>query len=256
MELSEAYELISRAIDSGHAANGYLIVGDIKGNCEELLHRILLKLFDKERDQIEAGGHPDVVRLEPEGKARIITVDAMRERIVGPMSTSAYSGGWKVGVIVGADRLRAQSANAFLKALEEPPPKTMYFLLTDQPDAILPTIVSRTQRINLKISPGILEGETYEEISDAFAAKNAAALAAIIKRLKDEAQDEEVALVRKRFYKTLMSFVRTLMVKHSLEYYRAFRNVEAVEEAYRRSEKSMNDEAVLSYMFDRMVLKI
>ena len=45
MELDEAFDLISRAIDTGHAAHGYLLVGDVRGNCSELIRRILLKLF-------------------------------------------------------------------------------------------------------------------------------------------------------------------------------------------------------------------
>ena len=174
MDGAEAFRLIARAIDSGSAAHGYLVVGDVRGNAAELVRRVLEKLFPDERDQIAAGVHPDVVTLEPEGKKRIITIDSMRERIVVPMSTTSFSGGWKVGIISGADRLNNESANAFLKSLEEPPPKTMYFLLTDQPDAILPTIVSRTQRIDLKLPPGLLEGEEYEAVAEAFAARDAA----------------------------------------------------------------------------------
>jgi hypothetical protein len=52
-----------------------------------------------------------------------------------------------------------------------------------------------------------------------------------------------------------MKFVRTGMTDGSVPRYRAFRNVEAVEEAYRMSERNMNDEAVLCFMMDRMVLK-
>ena len=253
MDVSEAQTLISSAIDAGRAAHGYLIVGGVRGNAAELADLILQKLFPDALEQLAAHSHPDVVTLEPEGKARIISVESMRERIVEPMATTSFSGGWKVGVIYGADRLRAESANAFLKSLEEPPPKTMYLLLTDQPDAILPTIVSRTQRIDLPLPVGILEDEALEEVASLFAARDAAGLAARLAELKDEAADEDVALVRKTFYKTLMSFVRATMVKGTLPAYQAFRNVEAVEEAYRRSEKSMNDDAVLSALLDRIV---
>lgn len=253
MDVSEAQTLISSAIDAGRAAHGYLIVGGVRGNAAELADLILQKLFPDALEQLAAHSHPDVVTLEPEGKARIISVESMRERIVEPMATTSFSGGWKVGVIYGADRLRAESANAFLKSLEEPPPKTMYLLLTDQPDAILPTIVSRTQRIDLPLPAGILEDEALEEVASLFAARDAAGLAARLAELKDEAADEDVALVRKTFYRTLMSFVRAAMVKGTLPAYQAFRNVEAVEEAYRRSEKSMNDDAVLSALLDRIV---
>ena len=179
----------------------------------------------------------------------------MRDGLIEPMSTTAFSGGWKVGVIACADRMQVAAANAFLKSLEEPTPKTMYLLLTDQPDAILPTIVSRTQRVDLRLPPGTLEGtEAYDQVSEALAARDVAGLAAILKDLKDEAEDDSDAqLVRKRFYRTLMGFVRKMMLGDKLPRYQAFRNIEAVEDAYRQSERSMNDEAVLSFMLDRIV---
>ena len=99
-----------------------------------------------------------------------------------------------------------------------------------------------------------LEGDAYEEVAEAFAAKDAARLAAKLKELKDEAEDEDAALVRKAFYKTLMSFVREMMLADKLPRHMAFRNIDAVEEAYRRSEKSLNDDAVLSYLLDRMTI--
>ena len=253
MDIDEAYSLISHAIDTGHAAHGYLIVGDLKGACDVLAERVLKKLFPDELAQIASKSHPDVAYLEPEGAKRIIKVESMRERIVEPMSLAAFSGGWKVGVIVGADRMEPPSANAFLKSLEEPTPKTLYLMLTDQPDAILPTIVSRSQRIDLPLSEGLLDGEDFEAVSEAFAAKDAAALAAILSALKEDADDSDAALARKRFYRTLMSFVRKLMLSDNLPRYQAFRNVEAVEDAYRQSERSMNDEAVLSFLLDRIV---
>lgn len=252
MDVAEAYSLISRAIDAGRAAHGYLVSGDVRGNAAELAGMVLEKLFPDAASQARNFSHPDVAVLEPEGKARIITVEAMREKIVAPMAATSFSGGWKAGVIRGADRLRTESANAFLKSLEEPPPSTLYLLLTDRPDAILPTIVSRCQRVDLPLPSGLLEGEDFERAAAAFAARDAAALAALLGELKDAADDEDVAFVRKSFYMTLMSFARGMLRKPGLELYRAIGNIEAVEEAYRRSEKAMGDEAVLAYMLDRM----
>lgn len=253
MEVAEAYSLISRAIDTGRAAHGYLIVGGISGNAAELSDLILEKLFPNEIAQVKAFSHPDIVTLSPEGKSRMISVESMREKIVEPMSTTAFSGGWKVGLILGADRMNPPAANAFLKSLEEPTPKTMYLLLTDQPDSILPTIISRTQRIDLQLPAGILEGEDYEAVAEAFAAKDAARLAAKFKELKESAEAEETSLIRKTFYRTLMSFVRELMLGGKIPRHLAFANIEAVEAAYRRSEKALNDDAVLSYLLERIV---
>lgn len=271
MNLPDAYELISRAIDGGHAANGYLICGDINGGCLELTKHLLFKLFPDETSQIETMCHPDVVYLRPTGKSRTIKVSrgkdddgpGMRDGLIEVMSTTAFSGGWKVGVIVGADRMQEAAANAFLKTLEEPPPKTLFLLLTDQPDSILPTIISRTQRIDLPMPSGMLEGESYERVAEVMdlgvgevvfeKVQAGERLAEILGELKDDAEAEDVALVRKAFYKTIMSFVRNWAVGGRLPLHQAFRNIDVVEEAYRQSERAMGDESVLCCMADRMV---
>lgn len=265
MLAAEAFKLISHALDSGKAAHGYLLSGDLRGECDVLTDMILKRLFPDEISQVEGRIHPDVAYLEPEGKSRTIHVKSMREKIVGPMSVTAFSGGWKVGVIVGADRMETEAANAFLKTLEEPPPKTLFILQTDAPDAILPTIISRSQRIDLPLSDGVLDGDRYEDVAEvldgvvyesvfdrALAAKR---LAEILQVLKDEAADEDFSLVRKAFFKTVMGFVRKGMLSGRVPFFKAFRNIEAVEAAYRQSEKSMNDEAVLSLMMDRIQFK-
>ena len=260
MEVAEAYSLISRAIDAGRTAHGYLLVGDVRGNCLELVARILEKLFPGDRALLASRSHPDVAWLEPQGRSRTIKVargkeddgPGMRDGIVEPMSVTSFGGGWKVGVISGADRMQVEAANAFLKTLEEPPPKTLFLMMTDQPDAMLPTIISRSQRIDLPLPSGILEGDDYEDVADAFAARDAAALAAKLKALKDDSPPEDVAFVRKAFFKTILSFARQAMLSGKAPRYMAFRGIEAVEDAYRQSERALNDDAVLSFMLDRL----
>ena len=262
MTVQDAFGLVARAIDGGHAAHGYLVCGDLNGDCMELAELILRRLFPNEVPQIENRCHPDVVYLEPEGKSRTIHTGSMRDRLIAPMSTTAFSGGWKAGVIVGADRLEVSAANSFLKLLEEPTPKTLFLLLTDRPDAILPTIISRTQRIDLPTPPGVLEGEGYDAVAEVMSARGldgpfrkgraGRRLAEILGNLKDEAEDEDVPVVRKAFYRTVMQFVRGWMVAGALPRHVAFRNVEAVEEASRRTDKYIGDEAVLCAMADRM----
>ena len=263
MEVSDAYTLISRAIDTGHAAHGYLVCGDLRGQCDELTAMILRKLFPNELAQVESKCHPDIAWLEPEGKSRTIHVKSMRERIVEPMSATAFSGGWKVGVIAGADRMETEAANSFLKTLEEPPPKTLFLLLTDQPDAMLPTIVSRSQRIDLPLSGGFLEDDAFDAVEEVLSSRGVSGifekaqagkrLAEVLGELKDEAEPEDVALVRKAFYKTIMKFVRGWMVKGELPRQQAFKNVEAVEDAFRQSERYLSDDAVLGNLADRLV---
>ena len=263
MTVDEAYSLVVRAVETGRAAHGYLVCGDLRGECDALVEKVLRFLFPDQPEQVAQRCHPDVAWLEPEGRSRTIHVKSMREGIVGPMSATAFSGGWKVGVVVGADRMEEEAANSFLKTLEEPPPKTMFLLLTDQPDAVMPTIVSRSQRIDLPLSEGLLSGDAYDAVAEVMESRGVEGvyakaqagkrLAEILGEVKDESEDEDVAMARKAFYKTVMSFVREWMVKGLVPRHQAFRNVAAVEDAFRQSERYLPDEAVLCLMTDRLV---
>ena len=85
--------------------------------------------------------------LQPSSKSRRILVDEVRdlERFLHLGS----GGELKVGIIVEADRMLDQAQNAFLKTLEEPPRDSILLLVTTNPAALLPTIRSRCQTINL-----------------------------------------------------------------------------------------------------------
>lgn len=262
MTVDEAYSLIVHAVETGRAAHGYLVCGDLRGSCDVLTQRILHYLFPEQAVQVDQKCHPDIAWLEPEGRSRTIHVKSMRERIIEPMSTTAFSGGWKAGVVVGADRMEAEAANSFLKTLEEPPPKTIFLLLSDQPDAIMPTIVSRSQRIDLPLSDGVLSGDAYDSIAEVFDSRGVEGvyakamagkrLAEILGEVKEESEDEDVAMARKSFYKTVMRFVRGWMADGLLPRHLAFRNVAAVEDAFRQSERYLPDESVLCLMADRI----
>ncbi|MBN1557771.1 MAG: hypothetical protein JW951_06455, partial [Lentisphaerae bacterium] len=73
---------------------------------------------------------------------------------------TAFEGGWKACVLAGADCMQDPAANAFLKTLEEPPPRTVFLLLTDSPQRLLPTIISRCQVLEVSAREGGVGGET------------------------------------------------------------------------------------------------
>lgn len=159
MRVREAYDCIRHAIDAGRMANGYLIVGPVRNEGMELATKILQLLFcdsdDKPCGTCDRCRHvadrteADIHWLAPEKKSRIISVESMRDNMLAPISQTSLGGGWKAGVILSADRLNDASSNAFLKTLEEPPEKTLFLLLTDAPQFLLATIISRCQRIEL-----------------------------------------------------------------------------------------------------------
>ena len=197
MSPDEAYQQIEKAIQSGRPANGYLLVGGVRGLAREVADRVLKLLFGEG----DLRSHPDIHRLAPEMRSRIISVEAMRRRLIDPMGQTAFQGGWKAGVIYAADRLRTESANAFLKTLEEPPPKTVFLLLTEQPEQLLPTIISRCQRIDLPDARARQLAEPYRsQVLNVLASarlKGATAIAgaagrlnAILEVLKTKAEEE------------------------------------------------------------------
>lgn len=104
----------------------------------------------------EAGSHPDLMRLErlpsdnAAGIARSITVDQVRglHRL---FDTTPSLSPWRVVIIDSADELEGRGApNALLKMLEEPPPNSLFLLVSHYPDRLLPTIRSRCRLLRLK----------------------------------------------------------------------------------------------------------
>lgn len=93
--------------------------------------------------------HPDARFILPNDRGQI-TVDQIRD-LFQFLGLSSHQSGFRIILVEQADRLNTQSANAFLKMLEEPPAKTLFLLVTDQFNQLLPTIKSRTQHVNLAL---------------------------------------------------------------------------------------------------------
>jgi DNA polymerase III subunit delta' len=108
--------------------------------------------------QITAGTHPDLdVVCKPEDKsflplALLIGDDEHRRRegLCHNISMKPYLGGRKIAVIDDADLLNVEGANALLKTLEEPPPRSILILIGTTPAKQLPTIRSRCQLIRFQ----------------------------------------------------------------------------------------------------------
>ena len=97
---------------------------------------------------IAAGSFPDVQRIvpDPEKATPTIAVDQIRE-VVRQLGYHRFSGRRRFVIIDPAEALPPASANALLKTLEEPPAETGFILIASQAKTLLPTIVSRCQRV-------------------------------------------------------------------------------------------------------------
>ena len=95
--------------------------------------------------RIARGVHADVLIMEP-GETGSIKVDQVRQAV----ERSAYrpfEGRRRVVVVDGADTMEASAQNALLKTLEEPPAASTFVLITARADVLLPTVLSRCQRL-------------------------------------------------------------------------------------------------------------
>jgi DNA polymerase-3 subunit delta' len=142
------------AVESGNTSHAYLFVGPPGAGKRSaaLLLACALVCGDGGCGACEAclrvrrGAHPDVRVVEPAGAATYL-VEQIRDELVPDMWLAPADGHAKVYIIEGADALGDAAANAFLKTLEEPPSAVTIVLLTDDYDAVLPTITSRCQAV-------------------------------------------------------------------------------------------------------------
>jgi DNA polymerase-3 subunit delta' len=142
--VDEALERLAHAQVNQRLAHAYLLIGPAATVYDQLVIPWLTGLLGR-----NAATHPDVHHVRPLGKRREIPVALIRE-LISNLSRTSLLGGAKAGVIHEADRLNPNSANAFLKTLEEPTPRTLLILITERPGALLPTLLSRCLKIRLR----------------------------------------------------------------------------------------------------------
>ena len=152
-----ALDWLSNAFATERMAHAYVIVGPPRQEGTELVDHLLQLLFCENSEnqpcltcdscrRALAHKHPDLQLIEPQKKSRIISADQVRT-LQQQVYKTAYSADWKICVIVGADRMQKSAGNILLKTLEEPPKNSLFFLLTDSPQFLLPTVRSRCQLV-------------------------------------------------------------------------------------------------------------
>jgi DNA polymerase-3 subunit delta' len=93
--------------------------------------------------------HPDLMRVSPLEDSRQIRIEQLRD-LAAQLALTSHAGGYKVGVLDPADSMNRFAANALLKTLEEPPPRTLLVLVASQPSRLPPTVLSRCQRLTVR----------------------------------------------------------------------------------------------------------
>ena len=93
--------------------------------------------------------HPDLALVVPLEEATQIRIEQVRE-LSADLALTAHQGGYKVGILSPADSMNRFAANALLKTLEEPPPRTLLALVATQPSRLPATVLSRCQRVRVQ----------------------------------------------------------------------------------------------------------
>jgi DNA polymerase-3 subunit delta' len=166
----EALALFKHSLETGSLAHAYLLAGaphigkmtlaldlaravNCQGNeppCEQC----------QSCKRITEGKHADIQiislnsnRDSGDTKARVeISIDDIRE-LQHNASLPPFEGKYKVFIVDGAEYLSTEAVNCLLKTIEEPPPNIIILLLTTEESRLLPTVVSRCQRLELKPLP-------------------------------------------------------------------------------------------------------
>ena len=103
-------------------------------------------------------------KLELENKQGIIPTSESAN-IIRKLNYKSFEGEYKTMIIWLPERMHRSAANKLLKMIEEPPPNTIFLLVTENTDLILPTILSRTQKVKV---PRIDDQSMFDTISDHF----------------------------------------------------------------------------------------
>jgi DNA polymerase III subunit delta' len=157
--LKEPQQRLRSALKTGHLPHSLLVLSVPGLGAEHLANWMTALVLCESLERrpcdacpscrlLRSDTHPDthVVRLEED--AQQIKIDQVRE-LIDSLTLKSYRGGYKVGVIEGAEALNANGANAFLKTLEEPSADTVLIMIA-RPNHRLPaTVASRCLRLRL-----------------------------------------------------------------------------------------------------------
>ena len=155
-------QYIGNAVKTDKVSHAYIMNGE-KGAGKKLLANLFamsLQCQNREEDGDACGkcqsckqamnhNQPDIIKVTHE-KPNTISVDDIRTQVNNDIVIKPYSSKYKIYIIPEADLMSAQAQNALLKTIEEPPEYAVIMLLTENAEALLPTIRSRCVMMKLR----------------------------------------------------------------------------------------------------------
>ena len=139
--------------------------------------------------KVDSGNFPDLDFIRPEKKSRIISIEQIRN-LTRKVSLKPTEGRYKVAIITGADRMPGPTFNAFLKTLEEPPPRVKFIFATTEVRKIPVTVISRCQRFDLRrVDSEVLASHFTKIATDEGSQLDPQALASIVRAADGSVRD-------------------------------------------------------------------
>ncbi len=151
---------VQTAVKEDKISHAYILNGE-RGAGKKLLANLFARILQCEDSgddlcnecrscvQAESNNHPDIITITHE-KPNSISVDEIRTQVNNDIMIKPYAYKYKVYIIPEADKMTEQAQNAILKTIEEPPQYAIILLLTENGDALLPTIQSRCVMLKLR----------------------------------------------------------------------------------------------------------
>lgn len=147
----KAVEFLRRVAEAGQPAQAYVFLGqdDLgKSTIALTFARQLMAASYSGRDELNA----DLHILKPEEGKKSISIEQVRE-LIKFLQLGSFLDSYKIGLIKEADSLTPEAQNALLKTLEEPADKVVLILLASAEEKLLPTILSRAQKLYFQPVP-------------------------------------------------------------------------------------------------------
>jgi DNA polymerase-3 subunit delta' len=139
-----------------------LLIHGIAGTGRHLLSGWLAgRLLGVERHRLMADGldnagvrgHPDFLWVAPPLEKNAISIEQIREDLIGFLQLKSHQGGIRVAVVAEAELMTVPAANSLLKTLEEPPADSIIILVASRLSRLPPTVVSRCHRLRISTPP-------------------------------------------------------------------------------------------------------
>jgi DNA polymerase III subunit delta' len=202
---------LRRAVQENMVANGYIFCGP-KGSGKSLAAAVFARALNCRAEgqdkpcgscnscrKFESDNHPNIEIIKPTGAS--IKIKQIRE-IISKVSKKPFESGYMVVIMDEADKMTQDAQDAFLKTLEEPPANTIFILLVQNNNALLPTVLSRCQVFYMRkvstqqIETYLSENYNYDKEQISFAAVSANG---IIGRAAEVLSNKELQDIRRLY---------------------------------------------------------